>query len=69
MGRLGVTPAHLLLAAGSVVLILGVWLLTWSAGWTVLAGGILLVLFALTLVNVPSPSPNSSPAGPTRIGR
>lgn len=67
MGRLGVTPAHLLLAAGSLLVIVGVWLLTCSPGWTCVATGIVLVLFALTLVNVPSPATDSS--GPTRIGR
>jgi len=68
VGRLGVTPAHLLLALGSLLLLVGVWLLTCSAGWTVLAAGILLVIFAMTLVNVPPPS-SPNPSGPTRIGR
>lgn len=63
MGRLGVaaTRAHLLLAVAVGLVLAAVYLLTCSVGWTLLVAGILLGLYALTLVDIPS--------APTRDGR
>lgn len=69
MGRLGLIAlrAHLLLVIGAVLIVAGIYLLTCSPGWTVLAAGILTALYALLLVDIP-PAPPSDPPGLTRVG-
>jgi hypothetical protein len=69
VGRLGVTlRAHLLLAVGAVLIVAGIYLLTCSPGWALLAAGVLTALYALLLVDVPAPA-SPDPSGVTRVGR
>jgi len=57
VGRLGVTTrAYLLLAVGAVLIVAGIYVATCSPGWTLFTAGVLVALFALTLVDVPPPA-------------
>lgn len=67
MGRLGVTAllAYLLLVLGAVLIVAGVFLATGSVGWTLFTAGVLVVLGAGLLIDVPP----ATPPGVARVGR
>ena len=58
--------AHLLLCAGIGLIVAGAWLLA-GLGWSLLAAGVLVALYALLLVDVSPAVPG--PAGADRVRR